>query len=53
MYTIAKTLTIRLDEEVHRNFKIFATKQGKDMTQILLEHINKLLAEENGQVKAQ
>jgi len=41
-----KTLTIRIDEETHRDFKILATKQGKDMTQLLLEHINKLLEED-------
>jgi len=43
---IAKTLTIRLDEETHMAFKILATRKGKDMTQLLLEYIKKLLQEE-------
>lgn len=47
MKTIAKTLTIRLDEETHQNFKILSVKKGKDMTRILLEYINKLLEEES------
>ena len=48
---MAKTLTIRLDEETHRDFKIYATKKGTDMTQILIEHIKKLIEENDEQAK--
>jgi len=48
---IAKTITIRLDEKIHREFKIYSVKKGKDMTEILLDHINQLLKEEKNQDK--
>jgi len=40
-----KTLTIRLDDELHRQFKILSVNLGKDMQAILIEHIQKLLDE--------
>jgi len=42
---MAKTLTIRLDETTHRDFKIYAARNGVDMTKIILDHIKKLLEE--------
>ena len=45
MCIIAKTLTIRLDEELHKKFKIYAIRKDKDMTEILLDYIKKLLEE--------
>ena len=41
-----KTLTIRLDDELHKRFKIYAVDKGKDMQAILIEHIKKLLESE-------
>ena len=38
-----KTLTIRLDDDLHKNFKKYAIDQDKDMQAILIEHIKKLL----------
>lgn len=43
---IKKTLTVRLEEELHRKFKIYAIKCGKDMQDILAECIEKLLNED-------
>jgi len=40
-----KTLTIRLDDELHRLFKIYSINKGKDMQQLLIEYIKKLLEE--------
>lgn len=51
MRQIAKTLTIRLDEETHRKFKVYAAIKGKDMTQLLLDHINELLKVEKTQAE--
>ena len=47
---LIKTLTVRLDDELHRQFKIYAVIKGKDMQEILIEYIKKLL-EENQRVK--
>jgi len=41
-----KTLTVRLDDELHRLFKIHAINEGKDMQEILLEHIKSLVENE-------
>lgn len=41
--TNIKTLTIRLDDDIHRNFKIYATQQGTDMSALLVEYIKHLL----------
>jgi len=38
-----KTLTVRLDDELHRLFKIHAVNSGKDMQEILREHIKSLV----------
>ncbi len=46
MLIISKTITIRIGEDLHKKFKMFAVKQEKDMTQILIEHIKFLLKED-------
>ena len=38
-----KTLTVRLDEELHQRFKIYAVNAKKDMQEILREHIKELV----------
>jgi predicted DNA-binding protein len=38
-----KTLTIRLDDETHKAFKMYSVKTGKDMQDILREYIKKLI----------
>jgi len=40
-----KTLTLRLDDELHRRFKIYAVNEGKSMHELLIEHIQNLLDE--------
>jgi hypothetical protein len=47
-----KTLTVRLDDELHRKFKIYSVNSGKDMQAILIEYI-KGLVEENQVEKKQ
>ncbi|WP_158572793.1 hypothetical protein [Anaerotruncus sp. AF02-27] len=42
-----KTLTVRLDDSLHQEFKIYSIKQGKDMQAILIEYIKKLLDEDS------
>ncbi len=42
---LIKTLTVRLDDELHRQFKIYSINQGKDMQGILVEYIEKLIEE--------
>ncbi|MDL2318208.1 hypothetical protein LJC74_03815 [Eubacteriales bacterium OttesenSCG-928-A19] len=46
-----KTLTVRLDDELHRQFKIYSINHEKDMQQILIEHIEELLEEEKAEKK--
>ena len=46
-----KTLTIRLDDELHKAFKIYSINSGKDMQQILIEYIKSLLKAENQEKK--
>lgn len=48
---MAKTMTIRIDEELHMAFKIYATKRSTDMTQLLIEYIHKALEEEKADEK--
>lgn len=38
-----KTLTVRLDDELHKEFKIYSVNNGKDMQSILIEYIEKLV----------
>ena len=40
-----KTLTIRLDDELHKNFKKYSIDIDKDMQSILIEHIKRLIEE--------
>jgi len=42
-----KTLTVRLDDELHRQFKIYSINAEKDMQQLLIEHIMELLESEH------
>lgn len=42
-------MTVRLDDELHQKFKIYSVKQNKDMQQILVEYIKKLVEEEERQ----
>jgi plasmid stability protein len=37
-----KNLTVRLDDELHKAFKIYSINQGKDMQEILREYIKSL-----------
>lgn len=48
--TNIKTLTVRLDDELHKQFKIYAVNKGTDMQAIIIENIKKLL-EDNRQEK--
>jgi len=41
-----KTLTLRLDDEMHRLFKIHAINEGKSMHEMLIEQIEKMLEDE-------
>ena len=47
-----KTLTIRLDDELHKLFKIYSINKNKDMQAILIEYI-KEITEEKNQAKTQ
>jgi len=38
-----KTLTVRLEDDLHKGFKIYAAQQGKDMQKILIDYIEELL----------
>jgi plasmid stability protein len=38
-----KTLTVRLDDEMHVAFKVYAAKAHKDMQEILREYIKTLI----------
>lgn len=49
--SIIKAITVRLEDELHQQFKIYAVKQNKDMQQILIEYIKKLVEEGNRQDK--
>lgn len=46
-----KTLTVRLDDELHRQFKIYSINIGKDMQSILVEHIEELLKKNQANAK--
>ena len=43
--TIMKTLTIRLEEELHKEFKKYSIDKGEDMQKIIIDCIKKLLSE--------
>ena len=40
---IIKTLTIRLDDELHKKFKSYAAIEGKDMRSIIIDFIEDLI----------
>lgn len=42
-----KSLTVRLDDELHKKFKIHSIETGKDMQSILIEYIEQLTEEES------
>jgi hypothetical protein len=42
-----KTLTVRLDDELHKQFKIYSINKGKDMQSILIEYIKRLVEQKN------
>lgn len=44
---MAQSMTIRLDEELHKKIKIKATMEGKTVTDYILELVNKDLEESN------
>lgn len=40
-----KTITIRLDDELHKKFKLYATKHDSNMQELIEEFIKKLVEE--------
>ncbi|MFR3737262.1 ribbon-helix-helix protein, CopG family [Anaerococcus obesiensis] len=42
-----KTITIRLDDELHKKFKLFALENNKSMQEIIEEYIKKIIKEKN------
>lgn len=42
-----KTITIRLDDEFHKKFKIYALENNKSMQEIIEEYIKKIIKEKN------
>lgn len=40
-----KTITVRLDEELHKKFKIYALENNKSMQEIIEEYIKKITKE--------
>lgn len=40
-----KTITIRLDDELHKKFKIYALNEEKSMQEIIEEYIKKIVEE--------
>lgn len=46
-----KTLTVRLDNDLHRKFKIYSIEHGEDMQTLLIEFIKKLVAGNDQQAK--
>ena len=42
-----KSLTVRLDDELHKKFKIHSIETGKDMQSILIEYIEELTNEDS------
>jgi len=42
-----RTLTIRLEDDLHKLFKIYSINKNKDMQTILIEHIKKILKEDS------
>ena len=43
-YSMAKSITIRLDEQLHKDVRIQATKEGKTLQSYLIELVKKDLA---------
>jgi len=39
-------ITIKLDEETHRRFKLYAVEKGVTFKDIFISHMNMLIAEE-------
>lgn len=48
---IIKTLTVRLDDELHKQFKIYSIKTGRDMQSILVEYIKKIVKQDQAAKK--
>ena len=46
-----KTLTVRLDDETHMAFKIYAAKAKRNMQDILKDYIRRLLQSESRKEK--
>ena len=46
-----KTLTVRLEDDLHKEFKIYSAKKGIDMSTILIEYIKKLLDQSSNDLK--
>ena len=42
-----KTITVRLDDELHKKFKIYALENNKSMQEIIEEYIKKIITEKN------
>lgn len=42
-----KTITVRLDDELHKKFKIYALENNKSMQEIIEEYIKKIIKEKN------
>lgn len=42
-----KTITVRLDDELHKKFKIYALENNKSMQEIIEEYIKKITKESN------
>lgn len=42
-----KTITVRLDDELHKKFKIYALENNKSMQEIIEEYIRKIIKEKN------
>lgn len=40
-----KTLTIRIDEELHKDFKRYVLEHDTDMSTVLIAYIKQLIAE--------
>lgn len=41
-----KNITVRMDDELHKKFKIYSVNTGKDMQAILIEYIKKLVQDD-------
>ena len=50
MITI-KTLTVKLDDKLHRLFKIYAISKKEDMSSILVKQIESLVYKQEAEIK--